>query len=759
MPRWFREKTREASTPTGTRPTAALLGLSSEARSVTPEAHPEWSERPGLLRRLDGARGLRLVLLSAPAGSGKSALVTQWLAADQDRPAAWVTADRGLNAGDALWDALARAASTALPGMDDLRKHHRGPPLPHLITSLAALEQPVVLVLDDLHTLGDPDCLRSLEFFIDHLPPTTQLVLITRSEPALPLPQYRMAGDLLELRMADLAWTREEAATLVRRLSGMLLRDADLDRLLDATEGWTIALRLAALSLRISADPVEFVAEFSGTHRLIADYLHEEVLGSVAPELRRFLRRISVLDRFTAPLCDAVAGTANAVTLLQVVERANLFLVPLDDHRRWYRLHHMFRQTLRNDLADAEPDAVAQSHLRASDWYAGRGLILEATEHARESGALGHLTRLFEANWMEYVSTGRLDLVQSWMDATAGGRGEGDPVAAVCAAWLAALSGDRAATRHWVRLATTLRHEGPLPDGAPSLRFAVNLLRALFGYDGVPAMVESGWIACELEDDPTSRWYAPSRAGLAYGMYLMGDDKGALAFAAEAAQSGTSWPPFRIMALSVLALALCDLGRAAEAGEPARAAYGLSEDHGYIESPHAALPVAALGTVLAREGRPADARSLLEHALALRGGVVGLSGWPTLNLLTALADTCLDAGDRGAASAYLVQARHLLATEQDSGEHLRTKLAHVHARLTHLLPADPAKGTALTDILTVREEAVLRLLLENLSIREIGLQLFVSPNTVKTHTRSIYRKLGVTSRAEAVQLVRHLRLL
>nr|SBO97948.1 regulatory protein, LuxR [Nonomuraea gerenzanensis] len=724
-----------------------------------PAVHPEWTRRPALLRKLDGARGRRLVLVSAPAGSGKSALVAQWLAADPDRTAAWVTADRRLNAGDALWDALTNAARTALPGMADLPAQHRGPPLPYLLSALAALEHPVVLVLDDLHTLEDPECLRLLEVFIDHLPPTTQLVLVTRAEPVLPLQQYRVAGDLLELRMADLAWTREEAATLIRRLSGMLLRDTDLDRLLDATEGWTIALHLAALSLRISADPTAFVAEFGGTHRMIADYLHEEVLGTVAPELLRFLCRISVLDRFTAPLCDAVAGTPNAVTLLQVMERANLFLVPLDEHRRWYRLHHMFRQTLRADLSDTEQDAVAQLHLRASDWYAAHGLIMEATEHARESGAEGRVGRLFEANWMEYISTGRLDLVQSWLDATAAARRDGDPVTAVCAAWLAALSGDRAATRHWLRIAAALPHRGALPDGSPSLRFAVNLMGALFGYDGVPAMVESGWIACELEVDPTSRWYAPSRAGLAYGLYLMGDSKGALEFAAEAAQSGAGWPPFRILSLSVLALALCDLGRVAEAGEPARAAYGLAETNEYSGSPYAALPASALGTVLAREERHAEARPLLERALALRAGAVGLSGWPTLNLLTALAETCLDAGDRGTASAYLVQARHLLATEQDSGEHLRTRLAHIHARLTRLLPADPAQGTALTDLLTVREQAVLRLLLENLSIREIGLQLFVSPNTVKTHTRSIYRKLGVTSRAEAVQLVRHLRLL
>ncbi|NRQ36398.1 AAA family ATPase [Nonomuraea sp. NN258] len=711
---------------------------------------------------LQGARRTRLILVSAPPGSGKSTLVAQWRAAAANgRSFAWLTLDKSLDEAAALWQAVAAALRASVPGLKDslrrLPRSRKEPALPHLLNALAGLEDSVVLTLDDFHSLEDPGCLEQVGAFIDHLPPTTQVVLITRAEPELPLPRYRATDDLLELGMADLAWSREEAAVLIRRLAGIRLRDTDLDALLGVTEGWTIALRLASLSLRSAYDPAAAVAAFNGSHRVVADYLWDEVLGMVSPTVRRFLCRVSVLDRFTAPLCDAVAGTTNAAELLPVLDRSNLFLIPLDDHRRWYRLHPLLQQALQEGLVNTEPGLVTELHQRASDWYAHNDLIQEAGAHGLAGGGNERVTGLFKTHWMDYVSTGQLRALRDWL-ASAGAATGHDPALAVCGAWVAALSGDRVATRHRLRVALDLDHQGALPDGSPSVRFAADLIQGLFGFDGVPDMLDAARAACDTEADPTTRWYSAARAALAYTLYLMGDAKAAIQPAREAAQSTAAWPPLQIMALSVLSLALGDLGQVAEVAEPARAAHELLEASGLDATPHAALPAGALGSVLAAEGRYPEGRQLMERVLSVCKKAIGVSGWPTLNLLIVLAETSVDAGEWEAADGFIVQARHVLATEQDCGEYLRARLAHIHAHLVNQRPAEPANGAATGHALTAREQSVLRLLVEDLSLREIGQQMFVSTNTVKTHTRSIYRKLGVTSREEAVQIARHLRL-
>ncbi|GIH98390.1 LuxR C-terminal-related transcriptional regulator [Planobispora takensis] len=764
MRRWFREtdrKKQDLHEPGHLSPSS--LASFVDIRTNAPPPRPEWIHRSDLIRTLNGARSARLVLVSAPAGFGKSALVTEWRAsAGQDRPFAWVTLDRSANAADALWRAVETAIREAIPELDgdwpeiapqDQALDADELPLLRLLGVLTAHRRPCVLVLDDFHTLDDPLRRRQVETFTDHLPAGVQLVIVTRAEPALPLARYRAADDILELRTDDLRFTKEEAARLVHRLAGVRLHDSVLDHLLDGTEGWPAALHMAALSLRTAADPAAFVADFTGTYRTVTDYLEEEVVGSLSAELHRFLLCVSVLDRFTAALCDAVAGTSDAAGLLQELERANAFLVPLDGHRYEYRLHRLFRQALLGELARTEPDLVPALHRRASEWYGGRNQTHDAIEHALAGEDEERALRLFQAHWAEYVNAGHLAIVQGWMRSIGAARTGGDPVTAVCAAWVSALSGDRLAARHWLHVAESLPHRGPLPDGSPSVRFSVCLVRAVFGFDGVPDMLGAAREAVALEPDPTAQWHSAARTALGYGLYLSGDGEAALRPLEQAAQNTAAWPIFRILALAVLSLTLGGLGRFAEAEEPARVAYDLTEAWQLTESPTVSPASDALGAVLAREGRPLEARRLLEHALDVRRRVVGLTPWPTLSLLIRLARVASGSGDRAAARGFVDQAEHLLAAEPDSGEHLRAEVSRIRRMTDAARPAVPLGP------LTPRELAVLRLLQGDLSVREIGQELFLSANTVKTHTRSIYRKLGVTSRHDAVHHAHRLGLL
>ncbi|GAA3611341.1 LuxR C-terminal-related transcriptional regulator [Nonomuraea rosea] len=730
-----------------------------DQRPPAHESRQSWVRRPILTHLLENAREARVILLSAPAGAGKSTLVAQWRAtAGQDRPFAWIALDRTLNEPSALWRAVLHATTPGAakePRRRTLRGR-AGPTLFHVLNVLAAREDRAVLVLDDLHVIDAPDCLRQLEALIDHLPATAQLVLITRAEPALPLAKYRAAGELLELRMADLALSCEDAATLVRQVSGVLLQDHDLDRVLAATEGWAIAVHLAAMSLRTAPDPAAFTDRFTGTHRAVTDFLEEEVLHRIAPDVRRFLRRVSVLERLTAPLCDEVAGTANAAELLQSLDGANMFLVPLDDNRRWYRLHRLFRQAMADELTRGEPDLVPMLHRRAGDWYGRNGMLGEATEHMLAGGDSEGPTSLLQAHWMEFVSTGRLAALQELMGTIGTAAIGRDAVTAISAAWAAALSGDPGATRHWLSLAESLPHEGALPDGSPSIAFSAALIRGLFGFDGVPDMLTSAMTAADMERDPTSRWHAPARLALAHSLYLTGDPGSAVQYAQAAAQNLVTSPTTRILALSVMSLALTELGRDSEAAEPSRMAAELVQSNGLAGSARVTLAAHAAGVVLTRQGGLQEGIRLLESALDLRRSAAGLSPWPTLALLSTLAETCLGAGDHAGARDFLGHARRLLAAEGDGGEHLRGKLARLHTQLIGVLTAQPRPEIL---PLTAREHTVLTLLQKEASLREIGLQLFVSTNTIKTHTRSIYRKLGATSRHEAISIARQMRLL
>jgi len=347
--------------------------------------------RPRLIERLSRGVRSKLMLVSAPAGFGKTTLLAEWLASTgTSASVAWVSLDDTDNEPAAFWSYVLTALQRAIPGvgasaLDLLRGAGRSDVdamLRSLLNDLGAVPSEVTLVLDDYHLVVTPEIHRSVEFLVEHLPPQVHLVVATRADPPLPLARLRGRGDLAEIRVADLRFTAGEAAAYFNEAMGLHLAQSDVTTLEGRTEGWIAALQLAALSLQGRDDPGGFIAGFAGDDRYVVDYLVEEVLQRQPEHTRDFLLTTSILDRLTGPLCDAVSGREGGRASLEVLDRANLFLVPLDDRREWYRYHHLFGDMLRARLLDEREADVPSLHLRASEWYETHGQRADAIRHA-----------------------------------------------------------------------------------------------------------------------------------------------------------------------------------------------------------------------------------------------------------------------------------------------------------------------------------------------------------------------------------------
>ena len=361
---------------------------------------PRWRRglvpRPRLTAVLNRGVESKLTLVSAPAGFGKSTLLAEWLAAApaEERSVAWLSLDQTDNDPTSFWTYLISALQTAVPavgaGASSLLRSPQPPPietvLATMLNDLSAISIDVVLVLDDYHLIDAPDIHDGMLFLLDHLPPRLHLVIASRADPTLALARLRARGDLVEIRAAELRFTPDEAAAYLNDAMGLDLTAGAVATLEQRTEGWIAALQLAALSMQGRPDVSDFIAGFAGDDRYIVDYLVEEVLQRQPERVRTFLQQTSVLDRLSGPLCDAVTGQDSGAgpgkAMLENLERANLFLVPLDDRRGWYRYHHLFADVLRARLMDERPAAIADLHRRASAWYERNDQRSEAVQHA-----------------------------------------------------------------------------------------------------------------------------------------------------------------------------------------------------------------------------------------------------------------------------------------------------------------------------------------------------------------------------------------
>lgn len=731
-----------------------------ETKFHGPKVRADWVERPRLVERL-ARTGTRLLLVEAPAGFGKTTLIAQWRDSEgQARRFVWVTLDRGDDdPGRFLWyvvGALQRACPQ-IADEDILAEFQTQAPdlsgkvLPALAGALNAVSSPIVLVLDGYHLINERACHDQVGFLLLHLPPAARIVLVTRADPPLPLARMRAAGEMIEVRARELRFTADETAELVHAVSGVRLSNPDAADLLERTEGWPAGVYLAALSLRGHPSPHAFVRQFDGDNRFIVDFLAEEVLSGQAEEIQQFLMRTSILPQFCAALCDAVAGSANAAGMIEVLERENLFLEPLDDNRHWYRYHRLFAQMLRRRLAAAEPDIIPALHIRASAWHEQWGSTEEAISHALAADDIVRAIDLLARHWWALADIGRTAAVRQWLYSLGENQIGASPVASHVAVWAAALVGDRESVRRLLPVIEAGDHEGPLPDGLQSLRSSAALLRAVFGFDGLQAMRDSATIAAELENDPKSPWHALAKAALGFSYYLSGESGAAIAPLEEAVQSKASIPLIRMLALSVQCLVEVGLGRLSKARGLAEAARELANQSDIAAAPQGALAFTAMGAVYAAQGALDEARREFDHALESRRRMIGISPWPTLEAMLRQAGVLSDLGDRPGAAELADEARDLLIALPDGTEALRDRLAELDRRI-----AGRSREVSRADPLTSREQAVLRLLAGSKSLSEIGRELYISSNTVKTHTRAIYRKLGVSTREGAVEEGRRL---
>jgi len=616
--------------------------------------------------------------------------------------------------------------------------------LPLLLNELAALSRPAILVLDDYHMVESQECHVSFAFLVEHLPPTLQLVLSTRSDPPLPLARLRARDELRELHPNDLRFTDEEAAAFLTDRAGVQLDPDDLATLHQRTEGWPAGLQLAALTLKGHPDPGDRVATFSGSHRHVIDYLGTELLHAQPQEIQAFLRHTSVLERLSAPLCDAVTQSKTSAGILGRLDRANFFLVPLDDRREWYRYHHLFGELLQHELAAFEPELAPVLHRRASAWYGRAGLPEDAIHHAIAAGDTAEVGELIARHWISYVDRWRIVTVRSWLRALPEEAVRADPVLTLVSAWIALSFEEPAEVDHWLAVAERLPSQGPLADGTPSLELGIAALLAVSGFHGVGVKLDAARRVLALQSDPASLWRQTASWALGYSLYLSGKTAQAQPAVEEAIRIGRSSPvrTTMIRSLSLLGLIADDQGRADEADALSRQALELTESEGLSESPVVGMVYTLLGRTRTRRGDVRGARAAHEHAFSVQRYPVERFH-ALVELLPVLHADDDDTGVR----ELLAEAGRLEATGIDFGVLPR----RMKAMSWRFRAAEKVAGT-----LSSREVEVLRLLSGPLSLRDIGKELFISHDTVKSHVKAIYQKLGVSSRKEAVAVSRKL---
>lgn len=725
-----------------------------ETNLAPPRLRPEHIARQRLMAGFEDGPTSKLTLVAAPPGFGKSTFLADW-ASSLDGRVAWLSLDESDNdparfftyvvaALRRLEPKLGEGALTALrsPATDLF-----GVVLPQFLNDLTGLGRQVVLVIEDYHAVTNPDVHRAVAYLVERSPPTLQVVLSTREDPALPLGRLRARGELAEIRADALRFTDDETALFLTGALGLRLSPEDVDRLQARTEGWPAAVYLAALTLRGRPDPSALIEQFAGDDRYIVDYLTTEVLARQTPELREFLLQTSILRRFSGPLCDAVTGRDDSAERLAELERSNLLLVALDTKREWYRYHHLFGDLLRRELEATDRASLPELHRRASSWLRDAGLIVDAASHAIAGADLQAVAELVGRHYALFVDHGQLATVIGWLEAI--------PEHAVAQDWLLGFAGavvyanagrlDDA--ERWVSLA----------ERAPQVTRAgqdpVALLAAVSGTIRLLRGDVRGTVAHErvaLEAAPANAgWTFGPRMVLASGLWWSGEVKEARAVleAATRIAHRDAIAVNVVYALGVRAAVALDEEDERTAESLAGEAMQWLERAELQEHPWTALAQVVQGVLRSRHGEAGPGAELIRRGLALGER---LRAWQVIVYASlALAEVLQRQRDPTGARRLLSRARDVLETLPDPGdgyERLQRTEKTLRLRSTRRESSTPAPFWELSP----RELEVLRLLPSALSQREMAAELYVSFNTIRTHTRVIFSKLGVTSRAEAV---------
>lgn len=582
-----------------------------ETKFYSPRWRPGQVPRTRLVERLDRGAQSKLTLISAPPGFGKTTLLAEWLTtpSGKGQDIAWLSLDQNDNHPPTFWTYVFSALQRVRPGVSkggalSMLQSPQPPPIETLLVTVlnevAADSKSLALVLDDYHVIEAGPIHDGVRFLIDHLPPQMHLMIASRADPAVPLPRLRARGELTEVRAADLRFTPGEAAAFLNGAMGLDLTPRDVAALESRTEGWIAALQLAALSMQGRDDVARFISAFTGDDRYIVDYLVEEVLQRQSGPVRTFLLQTSILDRLNASLCDAVIGQDSGKAMLETLERGNLFVVPLDDKRQWYRYHHLFADVLHSHLVEEQPGLVSMLHGRASEWYAGDGQPARAIRHAITANDLARAAGLVELEAQAAVRSHQPDRLIEWLKPIPDELIRLMPVLstyyALALQGMGDLEGSSARLNHaerWLDDAT--ESPGMVVVDQAAFRSLPSRIALARGYlaiaaDDMAGTVEQARRALDLLSDGEHHWHGTAAALLALAHWASGDLDAAQPFHADGVASFERAGDMVLAIISAYhgADLLKARGRLAEAGRIYERSLLLAIRHGDPANPSAA---------------------------------------------------------------------------------------------------------------------------------------------------------------------------
>jgi LuxR family maltose regulon positive regulatory protein len=706
--------------------------------------------RTGFVSRaglIDTARSSdrRVVGVTAPAGYGKSTLLAEW-AELEDRPVAWVSLDRFDDDPAALVAVMASAYARAFPEHDDdliadvggFGVSVLGRAAPRLASAFRGSPDPFVVMLDDLHALESEACLDVLSVVISGMPVGSQIVTASRSEQPH-VQRLRVLGDALEVGVRELALDEAGAEQIFAGARVTLTRELAV-AVTERTEGWPVGLYLAAL---IASDPAGRQT-ISGDDRYVADYLYREALSQLSETDQTFLRHTAVLDQLCAPLCDAILDEPGAQEHLRRLEASNAFLVPLDRTREWYRYHQLFREFLLGELRRVEPEAIAKLHLRAADWYEANGSPVMAVEHLSNTAETDRCVQLVTQLVLPTYRAGQMATVQRWLAMLGDPAIDAHPPLAVLAGWMSVLSGDTIEAERLNAMLEAASFDAVPLDGSASFESARAMLRAAFCPAGPEQMLADAELSV-AQEPAWSPWRVIPLVVLAEAYLLAGDvDRAAVRFGEAATIKGTT------DALGVshaeLALLGMDRGRWAEASDHVKIAIETIEERRTYDYGTSVLAFAVAARLAVHRGDLKEANARLTQAMRARPTCTAALPWLAVRARLQLAKVYWSMGDQATASHLLREIDDVLLRRPALGA-----LVDEVAQLRHILSSARRTGAAGTSPLTPAELRLLPYLQTHLTIREIADRTFVSRNTVSSQVSGIYRKLGVSSRTDAVE--------
>jgi LuxR family maltose regulon positive regulatory protein len=718
-----------------------------EAKLTPPPFRDGIFDRRALLDRLVASPQPAVLAVVAPAGYGKTTLLAQWAARHGPR-LAWLSADDRDNDPSVLLTHLAVAVDRVEPIDPTVFRSVATPGgamvgVGLLIAAIAAMRLPVAIVLDDVEALttrAGRDVVGELAI---RLPAGSRLAIGSRREVPVPVSLLRARGGIREIGIDELAMTEPEARTLLEG-AGLALADERVDELVSSSEGWPAGLYLAALAIK-AGSRVETGVRFTGDDRFVGDYIRSEFLHRVSRADVTFLTRTSILERMSGPLGDAVTGRTGSGRVLDRLERRNLLVIPLDHRREWYRYHHLFRDLLHAELLRREPAIVPELHTRAAAWFEDRDMLEAAIDHARLAGDVDRVARLVLKVANPTWASGRLDTVLRWMEWFSERELiERQPAIAVHGALIYALSGKAGDAERWARAAERTSSTGTQGDGN-TMAGSLAYLRALLCRDGPGEMRRDARLALEglgpLSPYRAAMLHAAGAADLLEGQLDQADVNFARALD-EATSAGLL--PFIPLVLASRGIVATVRGDWSEAEELSTQALAGMDDGRYDDYWTSALVYAFAARVQARQGDLDAVRQLAGRAARLRPLLTHALPIVSVQTLLELARTYITIGDRAGASAVLRQVRDISQHRPDLGD-LSSQADELGSRLETLRGEMSGISS-----LTTAELRVLPLLPTHLSMTEISEHLFVSRNTIKSHTISIYRKFGVSSRGETI---------